>query len=160
MCSHPILLKKPPKYGINSLTLKWFTTVVTQGQATKSRHKWHSLIIKYLQHFSYTRKHSWPILFQIYVNELYAVFNLFKLKFADDTVGLANINNLNTLVEQITSEIEKIARWFRANRMEVNISKTKFIDFHTKGRSIGDNIQLLYDDNEQGGHNPNLIKPI
>jgi hypothetical protein len=71
--------------------------------------------------------------------------------FADDTAGLDSDNNLNVpylLKGYLNSEVKNIARWFRANKMAVNVSKTKFIIFHTRGKIIDDNIKILYDDNE------------
>jgi hypothetical protein len=45
--------------------------------------------------------------------------------------------------------------------MAVNISKTKFIIFHTRGKIIGnDNITLTIDDNEPGNNDPNHIFTI
>jgi hypothetical protein len=34
------------------------------------------------------------------------------------------------------AELKRIALWFRANKMVVNISKTKFIIFHNKGKIV------------------------
>ena len=60
-------------------------------------------------------------------------------------------------------EINKLANWFRANRMAVNISKTKYIIFYTKGKKIEnfDNNSIVYDENEVGGpSDPALITPL
>jgi hypothetical protein len=80
--------------------------------------------------------------------------------FADDKAGLASDKNLDTLIVNVNEELKKIARWFRSNRMAVNVSKSKFIIFHTKGRIINDNMHLIYDDNEPGENDPVLIKHI
>jgi hypothetical protein len=96
-----------------------------------------------------------PILFLI--NDLYNASNLFKLMFADDTAGLASGDNLPELFNSVNIEIKKIARWFRANKMAVNVGKTKYIIFHTRGKAINNNLRLIYDDNEPDEHNENLI---
>jgi hypothetical protein len=44
--------------------------------------------------------------------------------------------------------------------MAMNVGKTKFIIFHTKGKIINNNIQLKYDDNEPDKNNTDLIKYI
>jgi hypothetical protein len=77
--------------------------------------------------------------------------------FADDTAGLASNSNLPELITHVNNEIKKIARWFRANKIAVNVSKTKFIIFHTRGKPIDKTPKLIYDDNEPTEHNPNLI---
>jgi hypothetical protein len=41
--------------------------------------------------------------------------------------------------------------------MAINVSKTKFILFHTRGKNIEPNLKLFYDDNEPNEHNSNLI---
>jgi hypothetical protein len=56
--------------------------------------------------------------------------------FADDTAGLASDKNLQNLISHVNTELAKIAHWFRANKMAVNVSKTKYIIFHTRGKHI------------------------
>jgi hypothetical protein len=48
-------------------------------------------------------------------------------------------------------ELQKIAIWFRANKMVVNSSKTKFIVFRTRGKAANPNdCALLFNNNEPG----------
>jgi hypothetical protein len=101
-----------------------------------------------------------PILFLIYINDLYSASRLLKLMFADDTAGLDSDNNLNVLIKRVNSEVKNIARWFSANKMAVNVSKTKFIIFHTRGKRIDNNIKILFDDNEPDQTNPQLIHEL
>ena len=57
-------------------------------------------------------------------------------------------------------EINKLANWFRAYNMAVNISKTKSLIFHTKGKKIVnfDENSIVFDENEIGKPNdPALI---
>jgi lipopolysaccharide export system protein LptA len=56
--------------------------------------------------------------------------------FADDASGLKASNNLSDLIDQCNIEIQKLANWFRANKMSVNTNKTKFIIFHTRGKKV------------------------
>ena len=51
------------------------------------------------------------------------------LLFADNTVGLDSDHDLATLIDRVNIEIQKLANWFRANKMAVNVSKTKYIIF-------------------------------
>jgi hypothetical protein len=44
--------------------------------------------------------------------------------------------------------------------MAVNVSKTKFIIVHTRGKAINHNLKLRNDDNESDQNDPNLIKEI
>jgi hypothetical protein len=70
---------------------------------------------------------------------------------------LANNSNLNDLVQFVNDEIKKIVRCYRANRMALNISKTKYVIFHTKGKPVDHNLKLLYDVNEPNQHEPKII---
>jgi hypothetical protein len=60
--------------------------------------------------------------------------------FADDAACTASNSNLNVLISNVNCELKKVARWFRANKMMVNVGKTKFILFHTKGEHIDQHI--------------------
>jgi len=81
--------------------------------------------------------------------------------FADDTAALASHTNLNTLSTFVNGELKKIAEWFRVNKMAVNVSKTKFMIFHTKGKSIPEQSpKIYYNDNENENDDQNLIYEI
>ena len=59
-------------------------------------------------------------------------------------------------------EINRLANWFRANKMALNISKTKYIIFHTRSKKITvEENAIVYDKNEIGmPHDPSLITPL
>ena len=81
--------------------------------------------------------------------------------FAVDTACLAKNKNLNLLINFVNNELTKLARWFRANRMAVNVGKTKFILFHTRGTQFETHIcRIFYNDNEPNANNPDLIHEI
>jgi hypothetical protein len=56
------------------------------------------------------------------------------------------------LKKKANEELNKIATWLRANKMAVNVSKTKFIVFKPKGMKaeINDENWIYYDNNEIG----------
>jgi hypothetical protein len=81
--------------------------------------------------------------------------------FADDTACTDSDADLSTLINRANTELKKIATWFRANKMAVNIGKTKFILFHNKGKEIKLNdLSVVYNDNEPGHDDPHLIIPL
>jgi hypothetical protein len=74
--------------------------------------------------------------------------------FADDTACIASHKDLPTLINYVNDEIQKIANWFRANKMAVNISKTKYIVFHGKGKPVNmGNLNVVYNNNDIGKFN-------
>jgi hypothetical protein len=81
--------------------------------------------------------------------------------FADDTACADADTCLDDLINRTNTELKKIATWFRANKMAVNISKTKFIIFHNRGKMVQMNDkQVVFDDNEPNLANPSLITAL
>ena len=68
-----------------------------------------------------------------FISDLHTVTNLLTLLFADDTAGPKSGLNLNELIDKVNVEVNKLANWFRVNKMAVNVSKTKYIIFKPKG---------------------------
>ena len=86
-----------------------------------------------------------PTLFLCYINDLSTFL------FADNTSGLAEGKNLKDLITFINVEIQKLANWFRSNKMAVNIPKTKYIIFRTKGKKIDiTNTPIIFNNNDIG----------
>jgi hypothetical protein len=151
VCSHEILFKKIKKFGINGLTLKWFESYLNDrtqvvdidGVISEPRY----INISVLQ-----GSILGPILFLMYINDLPLSTDLKSFLFADDTTGLTSGSSLPQLIDKFNMEIQKLAMWFRANKMCVNTSKTKFIIFHAKGKKVDlGNKRVVFDNNELGG---------
>jgi hypothetical protein len=87
---------------------------------------------------------------------------LFSALFADDTTCLGKGKNLSELTTFVNQELQKIANWFRSNKMAVNTAKTKFIVFRTRGKPINPrDCRLLFNSNEIGKpEDPALIYEI
>jgi hypothetical protein len=81
---------------------------------------------------------------QCYINDLHFFTSLFTTMFADDTACADSDSELNTLIIRANTELKKIALLFRANKMMVNISKTKYINFHNKGKSIASPVSEIF----------------
>ena len=72
-----------------------------------------------------------PLLFLIYINDLPLVSNIFTmLMYADDTTLYCKVNN-NVTDDLLNYELSKICYWLGANKLALNVSKTKFMVFHT-----------------------------
>ena len=77
-----------------------------------------------------------PLLFLIYINDLPLVSNVFDmLMYADDTTLYCNINQ-NIGEELINAELTKLWEWLGANKLSLNIAKTKYMVFHTSKRNV------------------------
>jgi hypothetical protein len=81
--------------------------------------------------------------------------------FADDTNALSTHENLSTLIDFINVELKKLALWFKANKLVLNISKTKYMIFRTKNRAVnlqGKNIGIDFNDPNSVYDNDKVIK--
>ena len=56
---------------------------------------------------------------------------LFKfIHFADDTTLITNLNNEDTRNESLNYELTNCHNWLKANKLSLNINKTKAMVFH------------------------------
>ena len=62
--------------------------------------------------------------------------------FADDTNFVYSHKNIKGLFYTVNSELEKISQWFKANKLLINIKKTKFILFHKNSSKDGIPVKL------------------
>jgi hypothetical protein len=54
---------------------------------------------------------------------------MLSLLFADDTACLTSGPDLKAVIDKANTELQKLSAWFRANKMAVNVNKTKYIIF-------------------------------
>ena len=73
-----------------------------------------------------------PILFIIYVNDIYRSTKLKILCFADDTTCSFSSNNVQHLYNTMNHELRSLNTWFRSNKLSLNAKKTKYIIFGTQ----------------------------
>ena len=72
-----------------------------------------------------------PLLFLIYVNDLWkASSKLTAVMFADDTNLFISDMCVKNLFSKMNNELEKVSVWFKANKLSLNVSKTKYSLFH------------------------------
>ena len=68
-----------------------------------------------------------PILFNIFINDLYYVLQSDLHNFADDNTISAISDTVSGLVNSLTNKANKAVDWFHINRMIVNPEKFKSI---------------------------------
>ena len=77
-----------------------------------------------------------PLLFLIYINDLHKVSNKFyPIMFADDSSFFLSGDNPAQLIDTANSELDLVYDWLKANKLSLNIGKSKYM-FFTKRTSI------------------------
>ncbi|MBM3939250.1 MAG: hypothetical protein FJ333_11450 [Sphingomonadales bacterium] len=147
---HNILFKKLDNLGIKNNKLDWFKSylcnrsqkVDINGKISESK----NISIGVLQGSSLG-----PLLFLCFINDMPRSSLFFSLLFADDTACLAAHSDIDVLYNMVNVELQKIACWFKTNKLSVNVSKTKYIHFHYKHKRVDlTNYKVYYNDNEPG----------
>jgi hypothetical protein len=74
-----------------------------------------------------------PVLFLIYVNDINNTCPEANLiKFADDTTLVTTGKTTDEAISLMNTALTKISRWFIANKLQLNPSKTRYIIFNNK----------------------------
>jgi len=90
-----------------------------------------------------------PILFLLYINDLPNASNFFASLFADDTLLSASGHDIKELENFANVELEKCSNWFKANKLSLNATKTKFMMFRSdRMQPVNKNFKLYIDRTE------------
>ena len=59
---------------------------------------------------------------------------LAAILFADDTNLFYSSKDISFLLKTVNEELKKIAKWFNANKLSLNVKKTSYTFFHKKSK--------------------------
>ena len=139
--SHNIILSKLCHYGIRGVANDWFRSYLTNR-------------------FQYTEVNGikspslnvtcgvpqgsilGPILFLVYINDINFCTNLSLLSFADDTTVYSAHHNVTDLFTHTNRELSNLNDWFCANKLSLNVKKTKYAIFSPNVINIPGNESL------------------
>ena len=87
-----------------------------------------------------------PIIFLLYVNDLpYVSSKLATSQFADDTTFFFSNSSYSELINTVTSELNYVSSWLRANRLSVNVSKTSAVLFSNVFRDFDSDMNVSFE---------------
>ena len=135
---HKILLQKLEIYGIKNISLKWFesylterTQYVTYNSIKSSRERVNCGVPQ--------GSILGPLLFLLYINDLSSVSEYcYSVLFADDTNVFISGENINVLCNKLNEELECIRKWLCCNKLSLNVSKTHYIIFTPRNKTVHD----------------------
>ena len=146
--NHSILLSKLKLYGIREIPLLWFQDYFANRKQCVCFNNATSrlrLITGGVPQGSILG----PLLFILYVNDIVNCSKLLHfIFFADDTNLFSSSTNYINLMLTVNMELLKVAEWFRANRLSLNVAKTNYILFGTRRKCLSDtNFSIRINDN-------------
>ena len=138
---HSILIIKPKLDGAKRNNLRWFESYLSNRKQYVSYKSNKCTTFESITHGVQEGSILGPLLFLIYVNDLPNATNILDpIMFADDTNLFYSHHDIKTLFSTVNEELEKLGDWFTANRLSLNIKKTKYTFVHKN--SVKNNIPL------------------
>jgi Reverse transcriptase (RNA-dependent DNA polymerase) len=101
-----------------------------------------------------------PLLFLLYINDLPKISRLIAYLFADDTTLFATHPDPDALREFVNVEFKKIFHYFRAHKLSLHPTKTKFILFSNSNLVTSSQFEICINNNNLGENFPEFISPI
>jgi ribonuclease P/MRP protein subunit RPP40 len=138
---HKILIKKMEHYGVRGVALRWFTSYLSHRTQYVSLNNVDSKMLP-VRCGVPQGSILGPLLFILFINDIVHSSKLLEyIIFADDTNLFFKAPDLNTLYANVNNELIKISKWFKLNKLSLNIKKTSYILFRGKQQVI-DNTNL------------------
>lgn len=143
---HKLLLKKLQRYGIRGTANDWLRSYLSE----RTQYVHMNGVDSLEQTITYGVPQGsvlGPKLFIMYINDVCNILQKMScVLFADDTSLCCSGRDLGRLLDTVQHELTVLKKWFDANKLSLNISKTKFILFGN--RSINREVKIKIDNVE------------
>ena len=127
-----ILLNKLYHYGVRGTVHDWFKSYLFG----RTQQVDYNSSISNIEPISFSVPQGsilGPLLFIIYINDFSKCLKYSNnLSFADDTTIILSAKNNNLLFQKGNKELENIDNWLIANKLSLNVKKTKYILFSSR----------------------------
>ena len=129
---HEILLEKLFHHGINSIEHNWFKSYLSNRKQFVYLNDCSSDLLP-INCGVPQGSILGPILFLLYVSDAQVIMKSIHLvMYADDMKLLHKNKDVKTLISELGAELSSLDDWLLANRLSVNLEKTKFLIFASK----------------------------
>ena len=126
-----ILLKKLQHYGIRGTALNWFRSYLYDRNQYVHING-HRSLNKTIKYGVPQGSILGPLLFILYINDFVNSSSiLHKVIFADDTNLFFSHKNFKKLQSILNRELAKVDKWFKCNKLSLNIKKTNYVIFRS-----------------------------
>ena len=130
-----ILLDKLHKHGIRGKPWEWFRNYLSNRQQrviiNDEKNKLYKSKLNNITHGVPQGSVLGPILFLVYINDIGTTVNNAKLiSFADDTTLYITHECFEDLYINLYDDVVTVLDWFNANKLSINMDKTKYMLFH------------------------------
>jgi Reverse transcriptase (RNA-dependent DNA polymerase)/Endonuclease/Exonuclease/phosphatase family len=156
---HKILLKKLSKIGIRGSALKWFEDYLYNRYQYVCIESANSKLLPISVGVPQGSILG-PLLFLLYINDLPKISKLICYLFADDTTLLASHQDPVQLLNFVNTEFRKIVHYFRAHKLSLHPTKTKFIVFSNSSLVNNFQFNICINNNNDGELFPDFIQPL
>jgi len=139
---HKILLKKLKYYGFNGMAYNLMESYLTNRKQYVEMEGVESELLTVITGVPQGSILG-PLLFIIYINDIVSASNLFNfIIYADDTTLSTTLEiiikdtNYGNIESKINRELAGINDWLKTNKLSLNVSKSKYMIFHTPQKKV------------------------
>lgn len=136
---HNTLLSKLEKYGIRGKAIDWLKSYLSErkqytelSEIVNNKKNIYKSLSKPLHCGVPQGSVLGPLLFLAYINDLPNALKHTCILFADDATLIIKSDNNSELENEAINELNTTTRWLNDNGLQLNLSKTKIVQFKTR----------------------------